>query len=131
VKRLAIILASAIFLSSFNLQKYNVGDSMPDYKNGTKLSAKILIHKNECPTWIYRYAKSGDDKYAVAFTDKSYSEPFAIYEFESGTLYLDVIKNNNKVGHDGGIDSIVKNPLKIKISFYNPECEIKNFGEKF
>jgi hypothetical protein len=131
VKKLAIILASALFLSGFNLQKYNVGDSMPDYKDGTSLSAKILISKNECPTWIYRYSKDGDDKYAVAFTDKTYSRPFAIYEFKSETLYLDLKENSNKVGHDGKIDSIVKNPLKIKISFYNPECEMKNFGEKF
>lgn len=145
MKKLITILASTIFLLSnpgefakekvpktIPLEILNIGDNMPDYQKNKNLilSNKFLISEKKCPTWIYRYSTEGEDKFAMAYSNFS-SKPFAVYEFVSNKLYLDVEKENGESGNDGKIDEITQNPLKIKISNYNPECEIESYGTFF
>jgi len=126
MKKLALIVATTFLLFNSALAKdFKVGDKMPDYKLGTKLRFKIEINRKDCPTWIYLYKKKGKRMFSVAHTDRSYHLPFAVYEFKSGTLYLDIMKENREVGHDGKIDIINYNPLKINIQKYNPSCKPK------
>lgn len=132
MKKLVLLLSSVLLFNTLSglANNYKIGDSMPNYKRNTKLSKKILIDKKNCPTWIYRYEKKGEDIFSVAHTDISYDRPFAIYDLKSGTLYLDVIDEKENGGHDNKIDFIDKSPKKINIKFYNPLCQLEVFGKK-